>query len=453
MILLAFPLLVALGDHSGTSLATSGPHNGTAFSKLRQTSPPDPANGICDGGVRQLHGYLDGEGNVKLFYWFFESRTNPTTSPTLVYFQGGPGASSMLSAVSGNGGPCILNEDGTSTSVNQYSWNTFANVMYIDQPASVGFSKGTPPTNSMEAGKSTAKVLEAFFSAHPEYNTEVFLAGQSFAGHYVPAILVELMNQKSKINVEGIALGNPFIAPDFHYGNDPDMAFKSGTAPSVVSEATYNKMKAGLKTCLPLVATCNKNPQGHASCLTAYSTCTQLLVDPIVAAGRDEFDLRRSCRPSECYDYSSFEKYFNTPDVQQYLGVSAKWTVTNLAVNHGFLTDIARRYNSLLIPALNAGKRVFVFAGDQDYSANWIGNRAWLLNLKWDGLAGYKSAKTMPFELPGGEQVGKLKTFTLRPGGGQLSFLQVYAAGHSAARDSPASVQKAMSDFVGNKLR
>ncbi|KAF4654572.1 hypothetical protein FOL47_009907 [Perkinsus chesapeaki] len=304
--------------------------------------PPDPVNRFCDGGVHQLFGYLDGKRDAKLFYWLFESRTNPTTSPTLIYFQGGPGASSMLSAVSGNGGPCILNEDGTSPSVNEYSWNTFANVMYIDQPASVGFSKGTPPNNSIEAAKSTVQALEIFFRAHPEYNTEVFLTGQSYA--------------------EWTAL-RPKVSCNFQLGSSLLLCGLLKGLASRVEE------------------------KGH---------------DPVRAR---------------------------------------------------FNNDIAKRYDTLLIPALNTGKRVLVFAGDQDYSCNWIGNRAWTDSLEWDGFNGCKMAKDTLFELPDGTIVGKLKTFTLPSPGGQLSFLQVFKAGHNAARDSPAAVHKAMANFVTNQLR
>ncbi|KAF4669874.1 hypothetical protein FOZ61_002777 [Perkinsus olseni] len=150
---------------------------------------------------------------TKLFYWLFESRQAPDKSPLVIFFQGGPGASSMYSVTSGNGGPCILNDAGTDTTINKYSFNSFANVMYIDQPALVGFSEGTPPTNSIDAAKSTLVALEKFFSENPKYNTEVFLVGQSYAGHYIPAMAQEMYAQKSKINLKGVAIGNGLVIP------------------------------------------------------------------------------------------------------------------------------------------------------------------------------------------------------------------------------------------------
>ncbi|EER08327.1 lysosomal protective protein precursor, putative [Perkinsus marinus ATCC 50983] len=161
------------GRFRGKSLASLG--------ALKRTEP------LCDSTVVQYHGYLSGRDNNKLFYWFFESRDASRESPTLIYFQGGPGASSLFSAVSGNGGPCVVNDDGESTSMNEFSWNTKANVMYLEQPAGVGFSKGTPPTNSVKAADSTYLALIEFFRSRPKYNTRVFLAGQSFAGMIIRA--------------------------------------------------------------------------------------------------------------------------------------------------------------------------------------------------------------------------------------------------------------------------
>ncbi|KAF4693783.1 26S protease regulatory subunit 7 [Perkinsus olseni] len=166
---------------------------------------------ICDATVVQHHGYLPGRGDNELFYWFFESRTNPRGSPTVVYFEGGPGGSSLYSAISGNGGPCVVDDSGTSTLRNEYSWNTHANVMYLDQPA---------------GSRLQYLALTKFFAVRPEYNTRVFLAGQSYAGHYIPPLAAKLRG--SPVRLEGIILGNANVMPEMQWRSYPEMLMENG---------------------------------------------------------------------------------------------------------------------------------------------------------------------------------------------------------------------------------
>ena len=45
----------------------------------------------------------------------------------------------MIGALSENG-PCLINDDSNSTTLNPWSWNNEVNMLYIDQPVQTGFS-------------------------------------------------------------------------------------------------------------------------------------------------------------------------------------------------------------------------------------------------------------------------------------------------------------------------
>lgn len=72
---------------------------------------------------------------------FFESRTTPESAPLAAWFNGGPGCSSMVGLFQENG-PCRFVNGEETPSLNPYSFNNYANMLYIDQPVGVGFSYG-----------------------------------------------------------------------------------------------------------------------------------------------------------------------------------------------------------------------------------------------------------------------------------------------------------------------
>ena len=84
-------------------------------------------------------GYLNITSNKSFHYLFFESNTKTNlTDPLVLWLNGGPGCSSLLGAFQENG-PFLfnINVTGLNRTLNQYSWNNFANVLYIESPAGV----------------------------------------------------------------------------------------------------------------------------------------------------------------------------------------------------------------------------------------------------------------------------------------------------------------------------
>ena len=85
-------------------------------------------------------GYVDIPNSKKsLHYMSALSRGNPLTDPLVIWFNGGPGCSSML-GFSQENGPYALNDDDTIFRSNDYAWNLKANMFWLESPAGVGFS-------------------------------------------------------------------------------------------------------------------------------------------------------------------------------------------------------------------------------------------------------------------------------------------------------------------------
>jgi carboxypeptidase C (cathepsin A) len=109
-----------------------------------------------------------------LFFWFFESRKDPANSPLAIFIQGGPGFSSMVSVASENG-PCFVNEDSNSTTLNPWSWNNEVNILYIDQPTQTGFSYDVLTNGTLDQVASNISIAD-FSTGTPESNN-TFLVG------------------------------------------------------------------------------------------------------------------------------------------------------------------------------------------------------------------------------------------------------------------------------------
>lgn len=72
-------------------------------------------------------------------------------------------------------GPCHFVNGEDTPSLNKYSWNNYANMLYIDQPIGVGFSYGTNDVTSTEtAAPYVWKLLQAFYAQFPEYESRDF---------------------------------------------------------------------------------------------------------------------------------------------------------------------------------------------------------------------------------------------------------------------------------------
>ena len=205
--------------------------------------------GICDANVNQQSGYFNVKSGVdkNYFFWFFESRSkSQATDPLVIWLTGGPGCSSQLALMTENG-PCTPTPDGLDTVNNPYSWNNNANIMWIDQPANVGYSYGAPGGQDMdhdqgEVSEDMYNFLQAFFEANGQLlPNEFYVFGESYGGHFVPAISKRIFdgnnnNEGLKINLAGLGVGNGLTDPVIQYQYYPEMAMNNTYGIKTVSE-------------------------------------------------------------------------------------------------------------------------------------------------------------------------------------------------------------------------
>ena len=186
---------------------------------------------------KQYTGYLDagtppsGVGTMYFHYWLVESEGNPAVDPVLLWYNGGPGASSLFGLFQEWGPPRLLetsyDEQYRKTGIptpqfNPFRWTKTHTVVAIDSPPPMGLSfcsEQGPSGNATSCGPWTdTSVFAANHAAHrtlfmdvfPELRSNpIFLTGESYAGIYLPGFANEFMsNPIPGLNFKGWAIGD-----------------------------------------------------------------------------------------------------------------------------------------------------------------------------------------------------------------------------------------------------
>merc|ERR1712137_674127 len=341
-----------------------------------------------------------------------------------------------------------------------HSWNSNANVLWLDQPQSTGFSTGPLKIsgNEDETREHFYTFLMNFYKALPQYkNNDLYISGESYGGHWVPSLAHRVwQGGAAAAPLKGILIGNGLVDPEEQYKWYPEMAADGGKAEGgtlakgvITSKITQGIMKAAVSPCTAAIRKCNdaNSSLAGAACSTAFVVCNYGENVPYQLTGYNPYDMRIKCeKPPLCYDFSKVETFLNTPSVQSAIGATKKWSSCNLVVNKMFQNDFMKNYHTKIPPMLSGGIRVMVYAGDVDYICNWLGNKKWALALDWDHKTDFNSAEDKPYMLADGKtQLGRVRQAN------GFNFVQVYQAGHMVPMDQPEASLLVLNDFLAGK--
>jgi carboxypeptidase C (cathepsin A) len=135
---------------------------------------------------------------------------------------GGPGCSGLIGLLAEQG-PYRVNADLT-LSANQFAWNKFANMVFIEAPVGVGFSySDNPDVDYVMGDAQTAadnyELIQAFLDRFSSLRSnDLYISSESYGGHYMPTLAMKILDEnaagaKAYINFKGLAVGNPYTDP------------------------------------------------------------------------------------------------------------------------------------------------------------------------------------------------------------------------------------------------
>lgn len=400
-------------------------------------------SGICETtkGVNQYSGYLSVGTNMNMWFWFFESRNSPTTAPLATWFNGGPGCSSMIGLFQENG-PCHFVNGASTPSLNPYSFNEYANMLYIDQPIGVGFSYGTDSvTSTVTAAPFVWKLLQAFFAQFPQYENRNFgLFTESYGGHYGPEFADYFEQQNAAIssgkisgqNVKLVALGinNGWFDATLQEKAYVDFSYNNTYKPLISASQHDSYINAYNSKCAPALAKC-KSTGSNSDCENSDNACYNAIEGPLSQSGDfDVYDIRApSNDPNPPETYAT---YLTNADVVKAIGAQSTYQECPNAPYQKFSStgDNSRSFLSQLSDVVKSGVTTVVWAGDADWICNWFGGLAAANAVSYSGQSTFASKALAPYNVAG-QQGGTYKTVD------NFSFLRVFGAGHEVPFYTP----------------
>lgn len=388
-----------------------------------------------------------------LFYWFVEATSNSASAPIILWMNGGPGASSLYGLFRENG-PFVVYPN-QYVGYNAYSWNSFANLLYVESPAGVGFSYSNTTSDYDNQGDETTandnlQFLLGFYNLFPEYkNNPLYIAGESYGGHYCPQLgtAVYQYNQNASpstvINLHGLVVGNPWT-DEFWDGtwSPPRYAYGRG----LMSKATFDSLMTNCDNMFNTTSeACKKSheqwikEQGPDGAAESFGFNQLSLYEPCY---RNPVDITAKREPIGCINCTALTEYLNSPKVQSAIHAQTHMGPWGAITKLDYDRSVASVVD--LYPTLISKYRVMIYSGDSTTNCNFMGSDAWIESL---GRPITRDWRPWHAEESGyGNQVGGwIKEYDL------ITLATIRGAGHMAPQYRPAFTHHLVSSFIESK--
>mmetsp|Transcript_9348 Transcript_9348/g.15768 ORF Transcript_9348/g.15768 Transcript_9348/m.15768 type:complete len:173 (+) Transcript_9348:481-999(+) len=171
-----------------------------------------------------------------------------------------------------------------------------------------------------------AQFMIKFLEKYPQLQgKDFYITGESYAGHYIPAISHSLMfkhKDELKVNFKGMAIGNGLVDPYLQYPQYDEFAKEN----KLIGEAEYLVLKGGFKGCQALIET-----KVWPVALEFCQIMTEVILGNPIKPRFNVYDIREGCEKVPlCYDFSPADNLLARNDIQKVLGVEGrKWTECN----------------------------------------------------------------------------------------------------------------------------
>lgn len=444
--------------------------------------------------TRQYSGYLNITGGSHLHYWFVESESNPSTDPVVLWFNGGPGCSS-LDGFFYEHGPFEIASDYKTLVEREYRWNSIANMLYIEAPVGVGFSYSDTNSYHLNDDRTAADNLEAvevFYSLFPEYkNNKFFITGESYAGVYVPTLAEAIVNAEKAgtytgAKLTGLAAGNGCTGTEIGIcGSGPQGTFyeweyllQTGFIDTDLKNAINaacdweaaeaNEPGAITAPCAKLLASASEEIS-NVNMYNIYGDCVTNMCSsshaprgkvPIRERYVSSDDGHRSLQriipygPEACIDSAAASGYLNQPEVMEAIHVRDPgfcWAVCNTAPGWTYQST-RTNLPANTYPLLVANIDVLIYNGDWDACVPYTDNEAWTENMGFPVKTSWHHWAYTSTEGNTNQVGGYAVDYDVSAlGSGSFQFITIRGGRHEVPETAPAQAMEMLTRLLNGQ--
>ncbi|OEL24099.1 Serine carboxypeptidase-like 51 [Dichanthelium oligosanthes] len=425
------------------------------LASLRAGSTASVNTGTPDGSERW--GYVEVRPQAHLFWWYYKSpqRTSTPTKPwpTVLWLQGGPGASGV-----GLGNFLEVGPLDVDLKPRNSTWLQKADLIFVDNPVGVGYSyvedDSLLVTTDWQQAADATTLLKALVKELPTLQTgPLYLVAESYGGKYAATLGASIARAvragELKITLGGVALGDSWISPeDFTLSYTPLLLSVSRLDDNAGGEANKRAEKVKEQIAKGQFA----DAQGSWNDLLGFIGSKSGDVDVynfLLDSGMDpvsaDTPTGSSASNVQALKYATYlgsqDSGSNTIDsimngvIKEKLKIvpkDLKWVEVSQDVYNALVNDFMKPRIDEIDELLSYGINVTVYNGQLDVICSTDGAEAWVQKLKWDGLKSFLSLPRQPLYCG---QIQGTKAFVRSYK--NLHFYWILGAGHFVPADQP----------------
>ncbi|CAH4012423.1 venom serine carboxypeptidase-like [Pieris brassicae] len=420
---------------NGTALILTPYIKTEQIAEARKLSKVDPK---LFAGVNSYSGFItvDEKYDSHSFFWYFPVERKPVNeTPLIIWLQGGPGVSSLVGLFE-EMGPLRVSKLG-AIKRNPFTWTRNHSILFIDNPIGCGYSftnhKDGYAENMTTYSKHLLTTVTQFLQVFPELRSApLYVAGESYAGKYVPALGVELHRARRDglldVNLQGFLIGNAYVDPSM-MRNVNRLFYYMGA----LDEEQMKTMEPHIKA---FQADIDANDN-----VAAKSKWMRIVTVLLILTHQ-----------KQAYNYlqdqstlGEFAQVLKSSEIKKAIHVGdIKYSFMNMTVNIKLVPDFLSSSQNLFEELLDNDYRVLSYCGHLDQLLPCISSAENHRTWQWRGKQQFIESQRHSF-IYNKKLAGWIKS------GGNLTEAVVRGAGHMVPTDQPGRAQHLVTNWIYNR--